>query len=336
MAVRNRCAQRMLDAIEDIQNRARSNNSDDDVVADILLTATHRPHGHTFTTGGTTISSTTQYSVEIDGVSRERMLAIAEYGADGMLDVRARVQHTSTVVTGLFTTAPEALVSRIKDIPEAGWKGVEFRDESRSWYWYVDALSDINGNSDSDYLVLGYWVQELKVPRDDDNYRLGVFASGNDPFESSNLTGLAGTATYEGPATGLHMTKENADAEPTFDYFNAKANLTADFGDTTTMGSISGTITEGMTDGGEVLPEVTLGSADISPNSSSEGRGGNYSGDTSGMTDTGVTFTGYWGGKFFSNGTSGTDHPGSVAGTFGAKSADDLQAITGAFGAYKQ
>ena len=122
--------QRVLDAIEDIQNRARSNNSDDDVVADILLTATHRPHGHTFTTGGTTISSTTQYSFAIDGVSRERMLAIAEYGADGMLDVSVGVQHTSTVVTGLYTTAPEALVSRIKDIPEAGWKGVEFRDES--------------------------------------------------------------------------------------------------------------------------------------------------------------------------------------------------------------
>ena len=58
--------------------------------------------------------------------------------------------------------------------------------------------------------------------------------------------------------------------------------------------------------------------------------------DTSGMTDAGVAFSGKWGGKFYSNGASATDHPGAVAGTFGAKTADDLQAIIGAFGANKQ
>ena len=46
--------------------------------------------------------------------------------------------------------------------------------------------------------------------------------------------------------------------------------------------------------------------------------------------------TGKWGGRFFGNGADPADHPGSVAGTFGAKSDDDLQAIIGAFGAYKQ
>ena len=54
------------------------------------------------------------------------------------------------------------------------------------------------------------------------------------------------------------------------------------------------------------------------------------------MTEAGVAFSGKWGGKFYSNGAGATDHPGSVAGTFGAKTADDLQAILGAFGAHKQ
>ena len=114
-------------------------------------------------------------------------------------------------------------------------------------------------------------------------------------------------------------------AEPELDYFNAQASLTADFGDASALGSVSGTITESMTDGGVGLPELTLEPADFTQS------GENFIGDTSG---TGLA--GKWGGKFYGNGASATDHPGSVAGTFGAKTADDLLAITGAFGAYKQ
>ena len=40
--------------------------------------------------------------------------------------------------------------------------------------------------------------------------------------------------------------------------------------------------------------------------------------------------------KFFGNGAGATDHPGSVAGTFGANSADGLMSFIGAFGAHKQ
>ena len=119
-------------------------------------------------------------------------------------------------------------------------------------------------------------------------------------------------------------------------YFNAKANLTADFGDATAFGSVSGRITEGMTEEGDALPEVTLGSATIRPNSSNAGNGGNYSGDTSGMTDAGVAFSGKWGGKFYSNGRQRDGSSRLGAGTFGAKTTDDLEAILGAFGAYKQ
>ena len=52
------------------------------------------------------------------------------------------------------------------------------------------------------------------------------------------------------------MSRENATAVPDTLYFNAKANLTADFGDATALGSVSGRITEGMTEEGDALPEV--------------------------------------------------------------------------------
>ena len=77
------------------------------------------------------------------------------------------------------------------------------------------------------------------------------------------------------------------------------------------------------------MPELTLGLAEIRENVN--GAGGNFTGDTSG-----VGLTGKWGGKFYSNGSRATDHPGAVAGTFGATSADGLQNILGGFGAYKQ
>ena len=41
--------------------------------------------------------------------------------------------------------------------------------------------------------------------------------------ERNILAGLTGTATYEGPATGIVMSKANANATPELDYFNAMA-----------------------------------------------------------------------------------------------------------------
>ena len=94
--------------------------------------------------------------------------------------------------------------------------------------------------------------------------------------------------------------------------------------DLAALRSVSGTITEGMTDGGVALPGVTLGPAEFTPS------GADFHGDTSGGG-----LAGKWGSKFYSNGAGPPNHPGSVAGTFGAKTADDLQAIVGAFAAHK-
>ena len=89
---------------------------------------------------------------------------------------------------------------------------------------------------DADYLAGGIWV---RVPADATSvadYEFGAFGDGNDPFEQSNLAGLTGEATYTGEATAVYSvvsTERN--------YFpDAKASLTANFGDGDALGTIEG------------------------------------------------------------------------------------------------
>ena len=320
----------VVNKINEIQDIEHSNASNDDVVLDILNAAANIPRGRgTTPQGQRVVSSTSQNSAPSGGSTNTRGLIVAEHDADGMLHFTLLVEGNVT----LNTNDQGASITRLEGTPEAGWKGVVFQGEAGMWNYYGDFFSDIENNGDNDYLVMGYWLSAAKErSMTSSNYGLLIAAGGNNPFERSNLDGLTSKATYEGPATGLYMSKANISAVPEFDYFTAKASLTADFGDSNTLGSVSGTITEGTTAGGITLPELNLESASIFNTAG----GGNFRDNTSGVTDGGVTFSGKWGGKFFGDGASPTDHPGSVAGTFGANSGDDLQSILGVFGAYKQ
>ena len=223
-----------------------------------------------------TFSSTTQSSNRRqDGRTGDRWVFQAGYDSNGQLFfTRSRRTDTTT-----FTShSNESIVTsnRLDGVPRAGWKGVETEADYTTGLVYWDAFSDIENAQDADYLTLGYWLIVFKDSNTGQltGTTLGVSGGGSDGFISANLAGLTGTASYEGPATGVVMSRENATAVPDTLYFNAKANLTADFGDATALGSVSGRITEGMTEEGDVLPEVTLGSANIFPNGSSAGNGG--------------------------------------------------------------
>ena len=310
--------QRMVGQINEIQAIEQSNNSIDDVVVDILRTSTQRPEGLTIPQR----VSTTQGSG-----STTRVHFSAEYDAAGMLQLTAdAVLVTTGQRENISTTDQEAIYDSIEGVPATGWRGVELQSESSTWYHYADLFSDIEDAADTDYLTMGYWLFVRKERSStSSNYRLFVGAAGSDFVEPQKVVGLTGTATYEGPATGLYMQKQNATAAPVFDYFNAKASLTVDFGDANERGTVSGTVTDGTTLSGGALPEVTLEAADWVPT------GNSFYGNTSGNG-----LTGKWGGKFYSEGATLADHPGSAAGTFGAKSADDLQSIVGAFATYEK
>lgn len=191
---------------------------------------------------------------------------------------------------------------------------------------------------DTDYLALGIWVslQKSGTTLDYDNPTIGVFAGGGDPFNVSHVAALTGTATYRGEALGVYTHKPDT-GNVSGGYAAGDVTLTADFGNGSATGTISGTISNLTRDNGFGLPgSLTLGAAPIGGSGQAS-----FTGNTSGTIST-VTMTGKWGGQFFSNpasdGTPADNYPGSVAGTFGATGSDAGETISliGAFGGYKQ
>jgi len=188
---------------------------------------------------------------------------------------------------------------------------------------------------DTDYLSGGVWLFVPTNAASADDYVFGAFADGSDPFAQSALPALTGTARYDGAATGIYSAKLNAGTE--IGYFEADAALTANFGDRSGLGTISGSLTNFKVDGEPDAGTLIFGTANIGSSNSGSFRGS--------VTDDGAidsrSWTGQWGGQFFGNGES-DGRPGSVAGTFGAHSTDfsDIgggeASIVGAFGAYKQ
>ena len=194
----------------------------------------------------------------------------------------------------------------------------------------ADAAGEGELRQDADYLAGGIWV---RVPADAasvDDYEFGAFVDGNDPFQQANLAGLTGTARYTGDATGVYSHQGM-----NRNYFvDADVRLTAEFGDASSLGSISGTVSNFTGEGPESDSyegvSVTLGTARIGNADS-----GFFTGDTS-TTGTDSAFTGKWGGQFYGNGAAASDHPGSVAGTFGGATADGSESFVGVYGAYRQ
>ena len=193
---------------------------------------------------------------------------------------------------------------------------------------WVDVYTDYEGEDDTDYLAGGIWVYAPDDASSLEDYEYGAFVDGNDPFEQGNLAGLTGSATFEGGATGVY-----ADVDEGRNYFfDAYATLTAEFGTNGQLGTIGGSIHDAYLDDEPIPgnPQLNLNRTNIGSSGS-----GFFKGDT-GMTHDGSTFTGKWGGQFYGNGTAITDPPGSVAGTFGAATADGNESLLGVFGAYRE
>ena len=93
----------------------------------------------------------------------------------------------------------------------------------------------------ADYLPFGGWLYVPDDVTDADGYDFGVFASGGDPFEVSNLAGVTGTATYEGDALGRYYVNGLSE-NPDNGIFTADVSLTADFGDNSATGFITGEV----------------------------------------------------------------------------------------------
>ena len=221
----------------------------------------------------------------------------------------------------------------------------------------------------ADYLAFGLWLYVPEDLTDSANYEAGIFASGGDPFEISNIAGLTGTATYEGDAFGTYYVDGLTD-NPTIGFFTAGVTLDADFGDETATGTISGAVTnfEFEDDVASSLP-ATLTLTSNLYEYMSDGFGYNYVGDqntlvtgesnifnvqwrmdapwpgghVAGVAEADVDgeyWDGQWHAAFFGNDANDPSaHPTGVAGIFNAAPFDNWMRVgsglTGAFGAHR-
>ena len=195
-----------------------------------------------------------------------------------------------------------------------------------------------------DYLSFGHWLYAPEILADGDAWDFGVFAGGDDPFDTANLMPLTGRAEYAGAAAGVWASGKEAV------HFSADAALTADFGSASEWGTISGSVSGFALENGAAAPLSTLNLRSVSYRDNSGAQnifptyntgvadgeptipGGWVEGNTSGGDG---AWSGVWGGQFFGNGASATDHPSAFAGTFGAVHASQ-GSLAGAFGAHKQ
>ena len=227
---------------------------------------------------------------------------------------------------GHFECAANCVLTTSNNVATSEIRNIMFIPASSTTVTTPDAAATTTTTypDDPDYLVGGIWVYAPDGASGPEDYEFGAFADGNDPFTAANLAGLTGTATYRGDEDVIGVYTDNT--TDTNSFFGADVSLTAEFGDASALGTISGTISGFFEEDGESLsiPDLTLGSAAIED-------GNFFTGDT-----TGGDFTGKWGGQFYGNGSAAADHPGSAAGTFGGATQEGDKAFLGTFGAERQ
>lgn len=190
------------------------------------------------------------------------------------------------------------------------------------------------------YLSLGGWTYLPNDPTKVEKEELGLFVTGSDPFTQANIAGLTGVATYEG-AVGMDSIERQRNIIGDVEGIAIQSKnllLTANFNTNKISGSANNFYTENATLNAELPTGLRLELQEISINPLKEGGFG--TGNTLiTHTDNTHQYKGKWGAQFYGNGTTATDQPKVVAGTFGAtavKSSDATGSFVGAFIAKKQ
>lgn len=183
----------------------------------------------------------------------------------------------------------------------------------------VVVYTDKDGPSDTDYVDFGYWFLDYAAD-DHIGYFTHTFARGSNP--SGNVSQVSGSATYRGAATGLFVKDDPAGASS--GQFTAAAVLRANFAGATDPFTISGTVSDFKDASGNAIDpawQVDLMQTDIIARTGQTAGRGSTTGD------------GAWRAEFHGSTGSGSDQPGTVAGTFDAHLSNGH--VGGAFAAHK-
>ena len=177
----------------------------------------------------------------------------------------------------------------------------------------VDGVFGTGGSiRETDYLTLGYWVNPTRNPpaTSADIEEIGLYVTGGNVF-SNNIQNLTGNATYSGPVMAV-IVPHNVPLPSSIDggrgTLFGNINLTANFEDVDSLGTISGYMNDfrhyeeidlgnGFRRGtGEVLNypgSLILEQVNIGNN-----HGGFFDGNVSGNLN-GRDYQGKWGGQFY-------------------------------------
>ena len=275
-----------------------------------------------------------------------------------------------------WTFDSETAGTNVRRLGSGGGQGAMFRRETDAGTLWAAVATDVSGPGDADWLATGVWAyapaggaQEPSGSDWSQGYRFGVFAGGGDRYgedldkdaRASLVTGLTGTAKYEGGAAGVWSRLTGAtEATRRNDLFSADAALTIDFSDEPaySRGVYSRGVAIGrihnMKIGGTPIagnPEIALSGGRVFSDGSIQA----YGQQATSMTFDGAAFDGApgswagswsWGAGLFgspASGAAGADRlPGAVAGTFGVgrgglrtgrERRPDGDYVIGAFGA---
>ena len=199
-----------------------------------------------------------------------------------------------------------------------------------TWVFTANRGAKVNV-PDDEYLYFGWWIDRPTKAGSDGSYSYDFqsFSGGVGAYDAGNLASVTGSATYNGAAAGVYVTKDISDGRITdasMGEFTASASLSANFGDGTDAGLIGGSISDFKDADGDAMEGwgVTL-------NSDFLGTTATFAGTTTGTTGPGATGTGSWEGMFYGDPETATDAPLGVAGRFDAHLAGAH--IAGGFGA---
>ena len=180
--------------------------------------------------------------------------------------------------------------------------------------------------ADPSYMYFGLWTRQQKS---DESLSFEMFSNGMH-LADSIAAALTGTATYTGAAVGRYAIYQPLGTQSTQGSFTARAVLTADFGDASAEGTLSGQLTN-FSNASDW--SVTLKSTAISSGAVGTGPGNANGGDVSWTIAGNTEDGGKWDAQLFTDVDGFTGYPEGVAGTFDAKF-DDVGRMIGAFGAH--
>ena len=279
--------------------------------------------------------SVTQSSNAAGGVTANSLsISVTRAPQNGVgFTIRETVSGTQTDFLSSGTQGVEVNA----DTPDrTGFQPVQANSESNNRRVWTLIFTNINTIANANlWLAGGLYIESTGQGQNRSN-EFGAFFNGGQPFPTNNIVSLSGTATYEGEAVGIGRISGFGSTDGQIIAFASdEVRLTAEFGDATALGSISGRITDiefaPDSDESQTLDSaLILGRAPLSNEGS-----GFFKGDTS-YQEGDWSGTGKWGGQFYNNG----DFPGNVGGTFGisfTNSAENIDGeLIGVFGADRQ